>query len=266
MRRRGLLGRRKLYFSGDAPPVVVAAPAPAPAAGPTDPIDTIVTSVQPWFYLIGDLGVTTVGSSVSAWADQSAELADATQGTGTAMPAHNATGLGTRGTVLFDGGTDVLNFSTLDLMAPGTNPIWFWMVIRQVTWTMNDSWYGGGGTTTTRLRQGGAGTPNVGANNTTTGPDCSGAAVDTWVRGEHLFNNATTDYVKMGSVSVTGTNTGNTNPALGAFCLGAHSAAAGGASNIEVALFAAFQGKPAAGEITALDAWVTDYYGGLVSL
>jgi hypothetical protein len=182
------------------------------------------------------------------------------------MPTHNATGLGSRGTVLFDGGTDVLVFSSLDLMAPGTNPVWFWMVWRQVTWTMNDSIYGGGGTTVTRLRQGGAGTPNIGANNTTTGPDCNGAAVNTWVRGEHLFNNATTDYVKMGSVSVTGTNTGNANPALGAFCLGAHSAAAGGASNIQVALFAGFQGKPQAGEISAGDDWVDEYFEGLVGL
>ncbi len=233
-------------------------------ASATDPL-TIITSTTPWFYLVGDLGIT-IGTGISLWEDQSAANADASQGTGSAQPARNAAALNGHDTVLFDGGSDVLNFASLDLMAPGTQNIWFWAVFRQVTWTTNDSLYGGNSTTVTRLRQGGAGTPVLGATNGTTGPDNTGAIVNTWTRLEHLFKNTTGDYVKLASTTVTGTNTGNTNPAANAFCLGAHSTVAGGAGNTEWAAFGAWKAEPTSPEKSELDSWVTSFFGASVGV
>lgn len=231
-------------------------------AGPTDPL-TIVTSKTALFFITADAGIT-IGTGVSQAADQSGAGKHATQGTGTAQPALQSAALNGRNTMLFDGSNDCLNFATLDLPAPGTTPTWFFMVFRVTTWGSAKSIYGGGTTTAMRVNFQ-TSSPNIRAINTTGSSFNTGAPAGTWVRLENLFNNATTDYLKLGSTSVTGVNTGNTDAASGAFTLGSHINPTGAnASAIEVACMGAWNGKPTAGELTSLDAWVTSYYGASV--
>ena len=240
----------------------------AGVAGPLDPL-SIVKTVASVFYLIGDLGIT-IDTGVSAWANQgpTGATGDATQSTGGSQPLLQSAALNRRNTLLFDGADDLVVFANLNLPAPGTTPTWFWMVWRQKTWTTSDSIFGGGSTSTFRLAQVAAtgGSPNTTQRNGSIGGENPGAVLNSWVRSEVLFGNSAADYTKHAASTTTGTNTGNADPAAGAFVLGAHVTPVVGASNIEVAAFGAWGGQPSAGERAALDAWVPSYYGATVGL
>lgn len=236
-------------------------PAAGASAGPTDPL-TIITSV-PWaVYLVGDLGIT-LGTGVSAWADQSGNGNDATQATGIMQPAFNASGLNGRGTLGFDGSNDHLVFSSLDLPAPGTTPIWIWTVFRQDAWISGDSLYGAGASVV-RCRKMGV-TPQLRPSNASDGPLNAGAVVASWCRLENLFTNSTSDYLKLASTTATGSNCGNNDPASGAFVLGSHVTGSSFADSTHAA-FGICLGNPSGAEKTALDAWVAAYYGAGVLL
>lgn len=238
------------------------ATAAAAGGGPSaDAPLSIVTSVTNIFFLSADLGVT-IGTGVSLWENQgpTGATGDASQATGGSQPALQSAALNGKNTLLFDGADDFLLFAALDLPDPDITDIWFGFVFRQKTWTVNDSVYGANSTTALRLFQV-TGSPAMRQNNGLAGNDNSGAAVDTWVRGEALYGSTAADYLKLGSTSSTPTSAGGNNPAAGVFTLGAHTTLGAGASHIEVATFAAWEGKPSAGELTALDAWVTSYYG-----
>jgi hypothetical protein len=86
---------------------------------------------------------------------------------------------------------------------------------------------------------------------------------NTWLRGRALFNNGTTDYLRLGAASTTGTNVGN-NAGTSGFFLGGGSAAAINPADIEVGAIAAWNGEPT--ELAALDTWATNYFGGSVVL
>lgn len=240
-----------------------ASPAAYPASGPSAlaPL-SIVTSKTNVFFLVGDLGVTT-GTGVAAWANQgpTGATGDATQGTGASQPSLRSAALNGKSTILFDGADDFFVFASLNLPDPDVTATWFWLVFRQVTWTVADSVFGGNATTFMRLFQSASGSPNLQMNSGVGGAQNAGAAVNTWVRGEALFNNSASDYLKLGSTTGAAAATGGNDPGAGLFTLAAHTTTGTGAANIEVAAFAAWAGKPTAGEISELDAWVTAYYG-----
>ncbi|NQT54538.1 PEP-CTERM sorting domain-containing protein [bacterium] len=63
-------------------------------------------------WLKADAGITTVGGSVSAWADQSTHGNDAAQATAANQPSHSPTGLNGQAAVLFDGSGQHMIIST----------------------------------------------------------------------------------------------------------------------------------------------------------
>jgi hypothetical protein len=243
---------------------IVAAP---PAFGPTDPLTHIVSRTN-LFFLVGDLGVTEAAGAMSAWANQgpTGATGDATQGTGANQPTYTAGALNGKAVAAADGSNDCMVFAGgLDIPDPDLVATWFLFVWTADSWTISDSLFAANGTTALRLRQDPT-TPNMNMNNAVTGPNNSGAVLTTWVRGEALFNNAITDYLKLGATSVTGTATGGNNPAVNVFTLFAHTTAAAGAINGKLACIGAWNGDPTPGEKALVNAWVTGYYGGSVGV
>jgi hypothetical protein len=112
MRRAGIHERRALGGSSLLPP---GAPG-APSAAPTTPLTILGSAVKLW--LRADLGIT-IGTGVSAWADQSGNANDFAQGTGGSQPAFEAAGYSGLPSVLFDGVDDVLSNTTLAATLPG---------------------------------------------------------------------------------------------------------------------------------------------------
>lgn len=142
------------------------------------------------------------GSAVSAWGDQSANAAHFTQATAGFQPTFVASAVNGQPAIQFDGVDDVLT-NTCARAAPGTTPYFLWIIAQQNTWTLNDTLYGDGGMVVLQSASLG-------------GMKLSGSAVgpqnNNWT-GYKLFRvqclNTTGDYLKIGSVSATGTNTGN---------------------------------------------------------
>ena len=97
------------------------------------------------------------------------------------------------------------------------------------------------------------GSPQFRNFNGSNGPlNATGLVVGSWRRVEMLYNNATSDYLKAGSVSVTGVNTGNLGNG-GGLNIGKGSGATFGTfSWVEMVEMIR---NPSAGEKTALDAY-----------
>jgi hypothetical protein len=230
------------------------------APPPSTPATILGANLLVW--LRSDLGVTESGGVVSTWADQSGNGHNFTQGTAANRPAYNATG-GPNSTpsILFDGANDGLINSTLNLPAPATTPTFFWLIFRQVTWTNTDRVFSAA--TGMFLGQNSA-SPGLRPVNAANGTLNNSLPINTYTRGEVFFNEDTTDYSKFGgAAAATGADCGNTDPAIG---LGIGSATGGGLpSNIEVCEFVVANVLPSAGQLSALDAYVTSRYGaGLV--
>lgn len=221
--------------------------------------------------IVGDANVVALwdaasltASPVSSWPDASGNGRTLT-GSGAARPAWNATGgPNSQPSVLFDGSDDYLTAS-IDRPAPGTEPTFYWAVMRQVTWTIGDRFWcadPGGGSRLALFQN--TATPQIAQANNTTVNSHSGLTVNTYMRVEVYFSNSTADYVKAGSASATtGANASNTDPA-GPFELGG-SLASLAYANFEVCIFAIFRALPSAAQRAALDAYVTSRFGaGLV--
>lgn len=127
--------------------------------------------------------------------------------------------------ILFDGVDDNIVNTVLDLPPPGTTPLTFWGVYRQVTWGLvQRHWSVGAGANSLAVRPPAAGVSpeliqyagslvNVNAAMT----------VNTYMIQEVLFNNTAGDFLDVGGVRATGANAGNVDPSAG-FTLGANGA------------------------------------------
>lgn len=227
------------------------------AGGIVTPL-TILGAAGMLRWVRSDLGIT-IGTGVSAWADQSGAGNDYTMGTAANQPAIVPAGLNGHDTLLFDGSNDFLE-SALSLPAPGTTPTFRIFVVKQITWIANRSFCGGSTANTHRIRQAGA-SPEVDIFNGTDTANNNGAVIGEWRRWLTWLNNATTDYLTIGSTTVTGINAGNA--ASVGTQLGCQASVGfwGGEAAEEITL----NYKPTAGKLTELDAYITSRYGaGLV--
>lgn len=239
--------------------VLVPAPPPAPPTPPEPP--PLLTPLE-----------IMAGSIVAGWDAESlssspvAEWPDLGPGgftlTGEVeQPTWSATGgPNSQPSVLFDGVDDVLVTSPgLQLPIPGDTPTFFWGVLRQVTWTAPDRFWG---CEFMDLAQAG-GSPDILQLNQDPVNTNAGLPVNAFRRIEVYFSNSTSDYVKAGAVTSTGANSGNTEPA-GSFTLGA-AAGLSDFGNIEVCELWIFNVEPSPLQKAQLDAYATSRYGpGLV--
>lgn len=224
---------------------------------PIEPL-RIVDSKSPVFFFSGDLGVT-IGTGVSAWADQSGNGRNATQATGGNQPAYSATGLNSKGVITFDGTDDHINIAYIP-PAPATTPSWYWIVFNPLVGATGATFFASNNTSRHRFYWASTTTTSINCANAV---DNSSTTAATWYRAEVFFNNSTTDYKKIGVNKVTGNDAGN-NAGATNFTIGAINTTPTSPSNVSIACFGCWAGEPTANEKTALDMWVQRYYGGSV--
>lgn len=160
--------------------------------------------------------------------------------------------------LVFNGSTHYLENTSYALPVPGTTPTWRWMVARLDTWVNARPFF----CSVTGSHQEtffATSSPQFRNFNGTNGPlNATGLSVGAWRRIEMLYNNSTTDYLKAGSVNVTGTNTGNLGGTGGGSRLARDSASSFGA--ISFVEMVEMTREPSAGEKTALDAYGVGLY------
>ncbi len=191
-----------------------ARPAAAAAAGPTTAGSlSIAAGATVNWNVRADLGVT-IGTGVSAWADQSGNARDFTEVTGLSQPLWSATvaTFNDQAAITFDGVDDQLT-NTFSRVAPGTTPFWIWIIAQQLTWTADDTLWGDGGASVLQ----GATLGGVRGYN-----GAFSAQNNNWTLAKLFrvqFLNTASDYVKIGATSA-GTSKGNlasgANTVLGA--------------------------------------------------
>jgi hypothetical protein len=234
--------------------VAARGPSAAAPAGTTPP--TIVTSAPCQAWWRGDLGIT-IGTGVSAWADQSGNGRDLVQATGGAQPVYNASDFvfGAQSTLTFDGVNDIL-IGAFGLPAAGTTPAFIWYVMSQQSWVNGRNLSAGATPASHHLFQN-TPSPNVSqyngviTNNTLW-------ALNSVARIENYFSNSAADYLKIvGTTTNSGVSAGNTAP-CSQFCLGGTGASFGAVTIAECAIWYAL---PTPAERAALDAYVFSRYG-----
>lgn len=214
-----------------------------------------ITSVAKFFWFRSDLGIT-IGTGVSAWADQYG-LNNATQATGGSQPTYTASDgtLGGLPSLTGDGVDDSLALATWDPPAPLTTTVWFWAIVKPITYTTNDCLWGGGSTTLI-LQQFNTDPSyrqyNASPVNSTT------MTTGSWARVRQLFTGSTSDYSRTGSSSATGASAGNGNCPVGTWTLFALAGASAG--NFAIAEVIGLAGEPT--ELALLEAYGAARYPG----
>lgn len=175
-------------------------------------LHTIISSVTVLQSVQSDFGIT-IGTGVSAWADQSGAGKDYAQATGGKQPAYAAAALNGFPTVTFDGVSDNMT-SALNLGTPGTTPTYVCGVAKQITWNSARRLFGGtsGGSSIILFQT--TGTPQILQFNTNTVNSCS-PSLGTWCFFECYFSNTTGDFNHWGSTFTTGANAGNSAAGTG---------------------------------------------------
>jgi len=214
-----------------------------------------VTCLRAWQ---SDFGVSDDGSGhCNSWTDGK-NSTNAAQATSTKRPAIVADGLGLHTALSFDGVDDLLNEPTLDLPSPGITHTFIWCICNIKTWVAGHGPFGtGAGTTQVQPH---TGTPKLAAYNGTFGPDNGGMSVGTPTKIEVWFTNSTSDYLKVGATTTTGTNLGNANPGAG---INIGAVIAGFEANCDVYALLVFTDKPSSSELSAMSAAAAAMYPGL---
>lgn len=248
MRRPGIRGRREAYtrYGSAQTPL------------------TILGNLAWW--VRADLGIT-IGTGVSAWADQSGNGVNFTQGTGAWQPAFVASAINGQPAVQGDGSDDYIR-ATWARAAPGTQPFYIWLVVKQVTWGSLNCIIGDCNASITsgftEIQNPSTPSTQTYCISATPGTNSAGT-IGSYFRHEMQFQDSTADYLRVGSTTVTGTSAGNSAGSGQVELFQGGSNTAGRHANVEIAEAFAFLGVPSAGQRAALDAYCTARYGaGLV--
>lgn len=231
------------------------------SSAPVTPL-TILGSLAWW--VRADMGIT-LGTGVSAWADQvPAGTVNFANGTGAAQPAFIASAINGHPAVRSDGVDDVLSAPWVRA-APGTQPFYIWLVCKQLGWGALRSVIGDIAVSGfTELQNGSSPTLQAWNSSSNSGSN-AGGIIGSYFRHEMQFSNATSDYLKIGSVNATGTSASNDAGGGQLQLFNRGNSAASRYWNGEIAEAFGFLGTPTAQERADLDAYVTERYGpGLV--
>lgn len=213
----------------------------------------------PLQYVRADVAdITESSSRVSAWVDKVGSN-NYSQGTGANQPLWLPTGgPGSKGAVHLDDTARFLD-SSLTLPAPGTTPTLIYVVIKQVSYTVNRRVVMNSGDlshliycsdTTPKLRG-----FNAGASAATTG-----ATIGSWARVAVYFENSTSDFIQVGATAKSsGSALGNNTSADRR--IGGDTAASPDIMYAEVLYAAPASAAAADADIAALDAYLDTYYG-----
>jgi hypothetical protein len=165
-------------------------------------------------YIRADLGVTKDGSNrVSAWSDQHSSAKHYAQGTAANQPLYLATGgPNSKPAVQLDDAARRMN-AALALPTPGTTPTLIWGIMRQAAAWVNSARFVAPTTNLSHLIYQQGTTPTVRNYNAGNGQVNNGAATGTWYRWKAWFENATTDYLLVGTTNATGISCGNNSSA-----------------------------------------------------
>lgn len=229
---------------------------------PLGPIDVMGGSGNIVGFLAAELGITTA-TGVSAWASQIGGTAlDMSQATGGNQPVYNtndATIWG-RPSVASDGVDDVMG-CTWDPPVPGTTPTWISCIANRRVDASGDVLFAVA--STRMIVQRSTATQVIASNGTASGAVTMSVA--TWYRTETLWNNSTTDYLKVGANSSTGTNMANNDPAA-TFRLFATSAAGASSGAFSLQRVLALNVAPTALQKALFDATHVRRYNGNISV
>lgn len=260
MRRPWTFERRLIGSKGGLlPPGPVGSAAPAP---PTTPLTILGSKVLQWCR--GD-SVNTV--TTFDWFDQSGAGRHYTQATAAAQPAYTASDAtcGNRGTILFDGSDDNINCASFALPAPGTTPTYIGMIIKQVSWTSADRIVSqDSGTDALIVRQTSA-SPRLDLFNASGANQNAIATLNTWRFVEAYFSASVADYLTISGTVVTGASAGSNTPSAGRN-IGGINPGTPRYGNFHIAEIFYCNADVTAGERTSLASYITDWYGGAVSV
>ena len=221
---------------------------------------TILGSLE--FWLRADQGIT-IATGVSQWNDLSGNNRHFTQGTAANQPLFVSNAINSLPAVRGDGSNDVLS-TTFARVAPGTQPFYIWLIMKQISWTSGKTIIGDYTTPDGFIVDQVSPTPNIRQYNTTGANSNSGAIIGSYFRIEMQYTNSTSDYIKCGSVNVTGSNAGN-DPGGGTMQIFKGGINSGTHGNVEIAEIFLFLGTPTSDQRADLDTYCTARYGaGLV--
>ena len=226
------------------------------------PLDIIPTANVIEYYRTNN--VTQASNIVSAWPDQSGKTSGGSQGTSSKRPAYVASDpiFNNQPSIKGDGVDDHLTFAT-GIPFPGTTPS-YWFIVAAIN-TVPGS-YGivcGGNTNFFDVLGINNGTINnaiMRANTPTTSNNNGFGSAGVAKVVESYQSNSTSDFLQIGSVLVSGTNTGNQQDGSG-WGLFSH----GGTSNFinsSVALILRCNVLPSTNQRNALKAYAASLYGG----
>jgi len=197
------------------------------------------------------------GATVAQWNDLGSGGFNLTQAVAGERPTFNAAG-GPNGnpSVLFDGVDDNLTNTVLDLPAPAATRVFFWSVLRQVTWTNGRSLFQ---STEIFVFQDGL-TPAVTQYNTASANNNAGLSLNSYGRLEAYFSDSVADYLKLKATTVTGSSAGSLAGAAG-FAIPTFGA---GGGHVEVCELWIFNVLPSPAQLAQLDIYAATRYGATV--
>lgn len=173
---------------------------------------------SPFLWLRADLGIT-IATGVSAWADQSGNGRNLTQGTGVKQPVVTSAAINGQPSITFDGSNDALAATGFGIVQP--TDIYFVMKFMADPGAFDKTFIDGAGTGNTMrvYRNGGTSNPGHVSMFAGTGINGSTGTPDSWHYYRVQFNGASSQIDQDGASQVTG-NCGANNGGgltLGAF-------------------------------------------------